>query len=1542
MGGDGDDELSAGDGNDDVYGDNGDDATLTWDNCGTDPPESTNDAPEGSGDGLDYVDAGLGEDRVCGQGENDNLVGGLSETESGRVDAGDTIRGGTGNDTIDGGDGVDFLYGDANNDNINGSGDGDTIEGGNEGKTAFDTDLGDDLLGGAGADTIRGQDGDDHVVGGAGADPELKGGAHDDVLLGDDGQVVRVSPSGDLDRYNDTVTLTPGPDEGADIMSGEGGNDWLFGQGGGDTLNGNEDDDDLIGGPAIDTMHGGVGFDIMLGDSGFVDHHNSAASADDSAVLGAASGEAGDTMNGNEDDDDMFGQGGADTMNGGDGQDLMHGNADNDTMNGNAGNDTMAGNAGPDVMRGNQDTDHMFGGSDVDRMTGGSPGAESDMTPDAGDRMFGETGADIMVGDKGNISPSTTGVDLLNLNPIGGNDYMEGNNGNDDMYGGPFRDEMHGNEGDDYMEGNNDIDAMTGDTGEDDMIGGTSLEAEGPSASGGGVLDEGDLMTGNDGVDFMAGDNASIVRPGGDENRNDYNNAVIRDVYLYDVAEAGAPVSDTLSGGDNLSGGEGDDVMYGQGNGGHGGDDDGDGAIDEDPVDRVDNDRDGNEDGTTPAPGAGDCADGIGNDPIADGRDARDPECLPHVDEDGGGDLLHGNNGHDYIEGNDGADQIFGDADQDDLIGGTGRTSTPNPASADDGRLDGGDTMNGGAGTPAAVPNDYDVMIGDNGVIARPPDTNGDWQVNEFNAAVVRVIHFYDVGMAPPFGSAAAAGTSGPDVMGGEANDDLMYGQGDNDIMSGGDGDDYMEGNAGADDLAGEAGNDDMAGGTGHIFQFFASSGQVVEDPYDASGNRVGRDGRLDDGELGMAGGDGFDFMIGDNGVIARVTDPLTGAWLSNTFHVCAPLSDCNGVQHKPEVLRDVQLLGVTVDDGTHGAEQDMEGGNQDDIMYGQGDSDEMNGNDGDDYMEGNHAGDQMFGDAGQDDMLGGGSDDSDLADTAEPDLLDGDDRMHGDIDELDGDPEGSGSDVMIGDNGLIIRPLGLAGEWQTLSTNEAFLRVITLFDVEGPGPAVNLNLSGDDGMWGNSNDDIMYGQGGMDDMFGGAGDDYMEGNAHSDIMHGSIGEDDMIGGTARTKTDDPSSFQAGRTDTSTRMRSGVPLGANPAVTVPLGDEMYGEPGADEMLGDNGTIFRPVQANEWITLTYSLLANTIGDVEPRHPVGGPSSRIDRDVVTIDTDHGVTAGSDLMYGADGDDQMYGQYDDTSGAVQPAIGDEMYGDNGEDAMAGDQGLFENRVLTGSSQHIEPNAPFINDDIFIPNSLFREFRIEAAQIPRGGNDRMRGGSEGDWIHGGAGDDVGNGDNGNDRLFGNNGADDLWGGRHHDHLWGGYGSDQLDVHPRVAEDDANPNLCTQISQPDPQEWYTFAFEGGLLTTSCDGNFENIDYIYGGWDADFLQANVGDNGPRVGDRLIDWVGAYNLYILCPATYGEYVSTRQHSPSMTTFLHKLAEGDGAYQPGPTTFDPSGFNDIGFVHKKDLKNNNSPPAVDTPGHFNCTTDTTTTP
>jgi hypothetical protein len=54
----------------------------------------------------------------------------------------------------------------------------------------------------------------------------------------------------------------------------------------------------------------------------------------------------------------------------------------------------------------------------------------------------------------------------------------------------------------------------------------------------------------------------------------------------------------------------------------------------------------------------------------------------------------------------------------------------------------------------------------------------------------------------------------------------------------------------------------------------------------------------------------------------------------------------------------------------------------------------------------------------------------------------------------------------------------------------------------------------------------------------------------------------------------------------------------------------------------------------------------------------------------------------------------------------------------------------------------------------------------------------------------------------------------------------------------------------------------------------------------------VADNGPNLGDRLLDWSGAYNLYTHCNSAYGGFNDVRQFSPDMQNFLQRWAYGGG--------------------------------------------------
>jgi Ca2+-binding RTX toxin-like protein len=92
------------------------------------------------GDGFDQLDGGMGEDRLFGEGDSDNLSGGDGADELFGGDRSDTLDGQGGADRLSGGDGRDFLSGGGGRDSFEFRGgydkdtildfkdDGDTIE----------------------------------------------------------------------------------------------------------------------------------------------------------------------------------------------------------------------------------------------------------------------------------------------------------------------------------------------------------------------------------------------------------------------------------------------------------------------------------------------------------------------------------------------------------------------------------------------------------------------------------------------------------------------------------------------------------------------------------------------------------------------------------------------------------------------------------------------------------------------------------------------------------------------------------------------------------------------------------------------------------------------------------------------------------------------------------------------------------------------------------------------------------------------------------------------------------------------------------------------------------------------------------------------------------------------------------------------------------------------------------------------------------------------------------------------------------------------
>ncbi|HLL10769.1 MAG TPA: hypothetical protein VK570_06920, partial [Rubrivivax sp.] len=119
-----------------------------------------------------------------------------------------------------------------------------------------------------------------------------------------------------------------------------------------------------------------------------------------------------------------------------------------------------------------------------------------------------------------------------------------------------------------------------------------------------------------------------------------------------------------------------------------------------------------------------------------------------------------------------------------------------------------------------------------------------------------------------------------------------------------------------------------------------------------------------------------------------------------------------------------------------------------------------------------------------------------------------------------------------------------------------------------------------------------------------------------------------------------------------------------------------------------------------------------------------------------------------------------------------------------------------------------------------------------------------------------------GNDRIFGDLGNDWLVGGTGRDNLYGGFGNDLMN-----ADDDHRTNSLRN-DQPDTQPSYE-------------------DRAFGGAGRDVLIANTG------GDRLIDWVGEFNSYLVPFAPFGMATVSRTLQPQLAEFLYTLSASDGA-------------------------------------------------
>lgn len=1429
------------------------------------------------------------------------------------VVAGDSGR----SDTIDGDFGNDIVLGGLNGSSDVISGDvGDDVLLGDNGEVRFDLDGDLDTLdriesyadGLGGTDTIGGNDGNDVLVGGTDADT-MQGDNGEDILLGDNARIELTGPTGrlliqvaampaptavDLITTTDVLETTGG----ADVMAGNAGNDILFGG----VNNGGVD---VMYGDAAAPVNALDGDDILVGDNGLLDF-----SFDDSDRMTL------DLIRSTRD-----GLGGVDTISGNAGSDIGIGGTAGDTLYGdNAGATGGATDLGDILLGDNADvlTGGEFGGAA--RLKALGTGVELIRTTDTAeatggiDTISGNAGADVVLG--GVAGDVLHGDAATPANALDGNDVLLGDNGELD-----FADDRTlalQSAADDlttldritsYRDNLGGVDTISGNAGADTALGGTAgdtIHGDNALASGGAT----DL------ADVLLGDNGELilVSPLLDATVNGADRILILGGAVATIKST--DLSATTGGVDTISGNAGGDIALG-------------GVL----GDTIYGDR-----ANVAATNALD-----GNDILLGDNGALEWLSTGRLDEISGIDLAANNAA--LVAGfaardanldtldlvtteqpnNGGRDLIFGDNGRDTLLGGTDA-----------------DTLHGDSGDADASlsTGGNDLMMGDHGRLYPQYSTLS--SINSRNFFAI------DIG--------DGAGGEG-DRMWGEEGDDIMLGQQGDDRMWGGTGDDDMIGghnvSGGYDELGAPAIGASLAAG---------AVNPVADAMNDAMDGGAGDDLMTGDNTIVWRRGDDFSPRF------RQLTGPAIYTTTADT--IVANIGAANQSDPADAVGRDTQLLdhsdAVQANPLGRFGNDVMAGGSDDDTMFGQLGDDLMQGDgfigaddasavsitrridfadsgsnpdtdetlyfnipeqasDGDDYMEGNGGRDLMYGGLGQDDMLGGSSAlfglnhaDPIVANQLRPDSSDtmfggaGIDIARNHIGDATLGTEADGSsnvvkptatghardaDYMMGDNANVYRLVDGADNFRVFAyDNYGSLKLVpramqqldyTLggadyrggvynadgaADIDGAGPlddngAADLihGESGDDTIFGMAGSDVLFGEGQDDDIVGGYGHDWISGGTGQD---GVIGDDGIVM-TSRNGTAEPL-FSI-------------------AATV---QETISTPGQLQLalINKTGDLKKTIDL-----VPFSYDADWIAR-DDEFPDNGDAKPFADDIVFGGW------GSDFLHGGSGDDAISGAeaLNDAYVPVYDANGNPIgLLDLGYDSVGIANALVENPTtqdpgnvlffhpIDADGQHLNNRFRAGEFDLYNEYDPRRKIRLDATGsattndtgvefllnfdegsdlsqegVKRPGGTVPKATGQQTTTYGPVYDD------GADAIFGDLGNDWIVGGTGRDNMYGGWGNDLMQADDNLDTDTAGVPGVSDNESPDTHPTYE-------------------DRAYGGAGRDVLIGNTG------GDRLIDWVGEYNSYLVPFAPFGAATVSRTLQPFLPEFLYQLSAADGA-------------------------------------------------
>ncbi|MEH2023751.1 MAG: calcium-binding protein [Nostoc sp.] len=273
--------------------------------------------------------------------------------------------------------------------------------------------------------------------------------------------------------------------------------------------------------------------------------------------------------------DVVNGQRGNDKIDGKSGNDLLRGGTGNDTLIGGEGDDSLIGGEGDDTLNGGIGNDSLYGGTGNDLLWGGA----------GNDNLFGGTEKDTLLGGTGDDRLT---IGYLNLDSLGGNQLLCGDDGNDTLSASGYQ-EPRGDGNIYYVSGNNTLNGGAGDDylivnvskGNNLLNGGDGNDTFSKNYSGNDTIDGGngdDLLsydtqyfsyyvTGGITSTFNPTTNIGSITLG--TNRVSYKNIERLEITgtSYDDLIVGSNGNDTLGanlspgGNDTLDGGIGDDLL---------------------------------------------------------------------------------------------------------------------------------------------------------------------------------------------------------------------------------------------------------------------------------------------------------------------------------------------------------------------------------------------------------------------------------------------------------------------------------------------------------------------------------------------------------------------------------------------------------------------------------------------------------------------------------------------------------------------------------------------------------------------------------------------------------------------------------------------------------------------------------------------------------------------------------------------------------------------------------------------------------------------